>query len=353
MTANVPCSLFGEAMEARAREWHALDAALIHAEATPGGAALRYRLEPPVAEALLRLLEAERRCCPSLSFEATVTLHIEAPEDLASWVAEAFAYRRPAERLPEQELDAAHRQGIEEAVRSHYAAVARRGTGCCGDERCEGEVELAGIGAGAYGAGELDDLPAQVAQTSLGCGNPVVVAELAQGETVLDLGSGAGIDVLLSARRVGPRGKAYGLDTTEEMLRLARAHQADAGVDNAEFLRGTIEAIPLPDRSVDVVVSNCVIGLSADKRSVFAEAFRVLRHGGRLAIADVVAAADPDPTTPEDLASWVACVAGALTPSQYHAGLERAGFSDVLVEEVRPVADGYTSVIVRAVKPAA
>jgi arsenite methyltransferase len=249
-------------------------------------------------------------------------------------------------------MDSAGRKGVEEAVRAHYAAAAQRGTGCCGDGR-QRDQELTGIGADAYGAGELDDVPAQVAQTSLGCANPVVVAELAQGETVLDLGSGAGIDVLLSARRVGPSGKAYGLDMTEEMLQLARTHQAAAGVDNAEFLPGIIEAIPLPDHSVDVVMSNCVIGLSADKRSVFAEAFRVLRPGGRLAIADVVAAADPGPTAPADLASWVACVAGALTRSQYHAGLERAGFADVLVEEVHPVADGYTSVVVRAVKPAA
>ncbi|MDQ3639937.1 MAG: methyltransferase domain-containing protein [Actinomycetota bacterium] len=235
----------------------------------------------------------------------------------------------------------------------HYAAAAGQVSGCCGDEpgRCEDQVT--GIGKSAYGGVELEDVPAQAVAGSIGCANPVAVAELVPGQIVLDLGSGGGLDVLLSARRVAPAGKAYGLDMTDEMLELARASQAAAGVDNAEFLKGHMEAVPLPDISVDVVISNCVISLSVDKAAVFSEAHRVLRPGGRLAIADVVAEVEPTPEQRADAATWVACVAGALTREQYRAGLQAAGFADVSLKDSHAVAEGFTSVIVSAVKPIA
>jgi arsenite methyltransferase len=178
----------------------------------------------------------------------------------------------------------------------------------------------------------------------------VVVANLEVGETVLDLGSGGGLDVLLSAQRVGPTGKAYGLDMTDEMLHLARQNQADAGIDNVEFLRGSIEAIPLPDHSVDVVLSNCVIGLSPDKEVVFAEAYRVLRPWGRLAVADVVAEVEATPDQQADVESWVSCLGGALTRSQYQSALQAAGFAGVSIEESHLISEGFASVVVRAVK---
>jgi arsenite methyltransferase len=186
---------------------------------------------------------------------------------------------------------------------------------------------------------------------SIGCANPVALARLEPGEDVLDLGSGGGIDVLLSARRVGPTGRAYGIDMTAEMLELARANQAEAGVTNAEFLEGRIEAVPLPDQSVDVVVSNCVINLSADKPAVFAEAFRMLRPGGRVAFADIAA----DHEVPADLraddAAWAACIAGAVTRDRYRAQLTDAGFTDIEIVDSHTVADGFWSVFVRARKP--
>ncbi|HKX70903.1 MAG TPA: methyltransferase domain-containing protein [Acidimicrobiales bacterium] len=185
----------------------------------------------------------------------------------------------------------------------------------------------------------------------IGCANPVALAHLDPGEDVLDLGSGGGIDVLLSARRVGPHGRAYGLDMTPEMLQLARDNQRQAGVTNAEFLEGRIEDVPLPDASVDVVVSNCVINLSADKDAVFTEAHRVLRPGGRLAVADVVADRDPDPELLADDAAWAVCIAGAVTRERYWAQLTAAGFADVVITDSHPVADGFWSVLVRATKP--
>jgi ubiquinone/menaquinone biosynthesis C-methylase UbiE len=186
---------------------------------------------------------------------------------------------------------------------------------------------------------------------SIGCANPVALAQLAEGEVVLDLGSGGGIDVLLSARRVGPTGRAYGVDMTSEMLELARANQARAGVTNAEFLEGRIEAVPLPDASADVVVSNCVINLSADKAAVFAEAHRVLRSGGRVAVADVVADLEPDEALRADPEAWAACIAGAVTRAQYVAGLTDAGFVGVEITDSHPVQYGFWSVFVRARKP--
>ena len=245
-----------------------------------------------------------------------------------------------------------------DAVKAHYANAARKAAHgapvieeCCspaaGD--CSGSGDV--FGARLYGPGDLAGLPAEAVAGSIGCANPVALARLEPGEDVLDLGSGGGIDVLLSARRVGPAGRAYGVDMTSEMLELARANQARAGISNAEFLEGRIEAVPLPDASVDVVVSNCVINLSADKVAVFAEAFRVLRPGGRLAVADVVADAGPDPELLADPTAWAACIAGAVTRSRYRSHLADAGFAEVEIVDSHAVADGFWSVFVRARKP--
>jgi SAM-dependent methyltransferase len=195
------------------------------------------------------------------------------------------------------------------------------------------------------------EVPEAAALASLGCGNPVAVVELRQGEVVLDLGSGGGIDVILSAKRVGPAGMAYGLDMTEEMLDLARRNAADAGVTNVEFLKGYIEEVPLPGGSVDVIISNCVINLSADKPRVFDEMARVLKVGGRLGISDVVAGDDLTPEQRAERGSWVGCIAGALSFEEYEAELRRAGFADVRLTPTHEVADGIFSAIVRATKP--
>jgi arsenite methyltransferase len=186
---------------------------------------------------------------------------------------------------------------------------------------------------------------------SLGCGNPIAVAELAEGEVVLDLGSGGGIDVLLSARRVGPSGRVYGLDMTEEMLALALDNKRRAGVDNVEFLKGFIESIPLPAATVDVVISNCVINLSADKHAVFEEMHRVLRPGGRLGISDVVASSHLSPEQRAERGSYVGCVAGALSFDEYRRGLEGAGFAEIEITPTHDVAEGIFSAIVRATRP--
>lgn len=259
-----------------------------------------------------------------------------------------------------------------QSLQAHYGTAARRAAqgetvvhddckptadgGCCSPavEACCGPgVEAASsvFGSGLYDTDELAQLPAEAVAGSIGCANPVALAQLAEGEVVLDLGSGGGIDVLLSARRVGPTGKAYGVDMTTEMLELARANQVRAGVENVEFLEGRIEAVPLPDASVDVVVSNCVINLSADKMTVFAEAHRVLRPGGRLAVADVVADVEPDEALRADREAWASCIAGAVTRHQYAAGLTEAGFVDVEITDSHLVQEGFWSVFVRATKP--
>ncbi|EPD63969.1 arsenite methyltransferase [Streptomyces sp. HGB0020] len=242
---------------------------------------------------------------------------------------------------------------LRETVRQRYAAAAMKvtvgGTACCGPEPVETDENF---GSTLYAADEREALPAEALAASLGCGNPTAVAELRTGERVLDLGSGGGIDVLLSARRVGPTGKAYGLDMTEEMLALALANAAKAGTTNVEFLKGTIEAVPLPANTIDVVISNCVINLSTDRPAVFAETFRVLRPGGRLGVSDIVA---DDRLTPDQRAErgdYVGCIAGALSFSEYRQGLEAAGFTDIEITPTQPVADGMHSAVVRAVKPA-
>jgi arsenite methyltransferase len=220
---------------------------------------------------------------------------------------------------------------IKDAVREKYGQAARRvGDGCCMTN-----VGTDPISSNLYSAQETGALPEAAVAASLGCGNPTALAELKPGETVLDLGSGGGIDVLLSARRVGPTGKAYGLDMTDEMLALARENQRRAGATNVEFLKGEIEAIPLPDNSVDVIISNCVINLSGDKDRVLREAFRVLKPGGRFAVSDVVTRGDVPEQLRKDILLWVGCIAGALEENDYRGKLAAAGFEAVGIEPTR------------------
>jgi len=226
-------------------------------------------------------------------------------------------------------------ESIRETVREEYAKAARRvaakGPSCCGAAAPADNP----ITSNLYGTDETAALPAEAVAASLGCGNPTALAELGPGETVLDLGSGGGIDVLLSARRVGPAGKAYGLDMTDEMLALARENQRKAGVRNVEFLKGEIENIPLPGDSVDVVISNCVINLSADKDRVLREAFRVLKPGGRFAVSDIVVRGEMPGEIRRRVELWAGCIAGALEESEYRAKLAAAGFQQIEVEATR------------------
>jgi len=268
---------------------------------------------------------------------------------------------------------------VKEQVREKYGEAALRvktgGSSCCGTAAsafgCADPIT-----SNLYDASQTGEIPEEAVLASLGCGNPTALARLNPGETVLDLGSGGGIDVLLSARRVGPAGKAYGLDMTDEMLALARENQRKAGIENVEFLRGEIEHIPLPDNSVDVIISNCVINLSADKGQVLREAFRVLKPGGRFAVSDVVTRGEMPPEIRERVLLWVGCIAGALEENDYRAKLTAAGFESVDLEPTRiyriddaraflsgqgidvdaiaPQVDGkFMSAFIRAVKPAA
>ncbi len=268
-------------------------------------------------------------------------------------------------------------EDVREAVKQKYGEAAKRaasgGTACCG-----GGAELSGcdpITKDLYGEAEKGALPKNAVAASLGCGNPTALAKLQPGEVVLDLGSGGGIDVILSAKRVGPTGKVYGLDMTDEMLTLARENQEKAGVENVEFLKGAIENVPLPDNSVDVIISNCVINLSGDKDRVLAEAFRVLKPGGRFAVSDVVVRGEVPAEIRKSMELWVGCIAGALEENEYREKLARAGFESIDVEPTRvyrveearefleaagldpktagPQIDGkFVSAFVRAVKPA-
>jgi SAM-dependent methyltransferase len=240
-------------------------------------------------------------------------------------------------------------ESIKEIVKEKYGRAALQVVGggrssCCGDSSSEGSSccgtssshgQDDPITSNLYEAAETSGLPQEAVLASLGCGNPTALAQLEPGETVLDLGSGGGIDVLLSAKRVGPTGKAYGLDMTDEMLALARENQRKAGVENVEFLKGEIEEIPLPDGSVDVIISNCVINLSADKDRVLAEAFRVLRPGGRFAVSDVVVRGEVPAEIRRSIELWIGCVAGALEESEYRAKLAKAGFEAIEVEPTR------------------
>src|SRR5207245_1512247 len=226
---------------------------------------------------------------------------------------------------------------LKDIVKAEYGRAALRvrggGNACCGSAPSRGECDP--ITSNLYDAGETAELPAEAVAASLGCGNPTALAALRPGDIVLDLGSGGGIDVLLSAKRVGPTGKAYGLDMTDEMLALARENQRKAGVANVEFLKGEIEDIPLPDASADVVISNCVINLAADKRKVLAEAFRVLKPGGRFAVSDVVVRGELPPPVRRSMELWVGCVAGALEETEYQRLLQEAGFEEIGVEPTR------------------
>jgi len=228
-------------------------------------------------------------------------------------------------------------EGVKEIVKEKYGQIALQvtsgGKGCCGSTSACGGSDP--ITSNLYGAEDTDALPPEAVLASLGCGNPTALAQLNPGETVLDLGSGGGIDVLLSAKRVGPRGKAYGLDMTDEMLALARENQRKAGVENVEFLKGEIEHIPLPDNSVDVIISNCVINLSADKDRVLTEAFRVLKPGGRFAVSDVVVRGEVPAAIRRDVERWIGCVAGALEEQEYRTKLARVGFTDIDLEPTR------------------
>ena len=241
---------------------------------------------------------------------------------------------------------------IRETVRERYAAAARtldeHRSSSCG---CATGAEV--FGGALYDEAQADGATATAVQASLGCGVPTAVAELRDGETVLDLGSGAGADVLISARRVGPAGKAIGLDMTDEMLALARRNADEAGVTNVEFHKGYIEDIPLPDASVDVVISNCVINLSGDKGAVLREAARILRPGGRFAVSDVIADPDMDDATRADMRQWTGCIAGALTRDEFEHALRAAGLTDVEIRETHRVHEHAASAIVRARKPRA
>jgi arsenite methyltransferase len=248
---------------------------------------------------------------------------------------------------------------IREQVRERYAAAAKAAAGgeptgasCCGPSTVtlSDERGTQVFGNALYDAAEAEGAGEEAVAASLGCGVPTAVADLHAGETVLDLGSGAGADVLISARRVGPDGKEYGLDMTDEMLELARDNARKAGAANVEFLKGYLEDIPLPEASVDVVISNCVINLAGDKARVLAEAGRVLRPGGRFAVSDVVADPDMDDATRSDMAQWTGCIAGALTREEFAAGLAAAGFTDVEITETHRVHEHAASAIVRARK---
>ena len=247
---------------------------------------------------------------------------------------------------------------LREEVRARYAEAAlsvdRGGCGCgddggcCGNAGCDGDD--GSFGQRLYSIDERAELPDAAVLASLGCGNPTMVADLHEGEVVLDLGSGGGIDVILSAKRVGPEGTAYGVDMTDEMLALARRNAAEAGVRNVHFLKGVIEDVPLPAGSVDVVISNCVINLATDKAAALTEMARVLKPGGRIGITDIVADDRLGPDERAERGSYVGCIAGALSKGEYLAGLEAAGFRDVSVDFTRRVADGMHSAVVKAVK---
>jgi arsenite methyltransferase len=257
-------------------------------------------------------------------------------------------------------LMSATTDNLRDEVRQRYAEAARAvaegdgsGCGCGSGSCCGGESEDGKFGETLYDAEQRGALPEAATLASLGCGNPTAVADLREGETVLDLGSGGGIDVILSAKRVGPTGIAYGLDMTDEMLALAQRNARDAGASNVHFLKGVIEEIPLPGDSVDVVISNCVINLSTDKSAVLSEIARVLKPGGRVGVSDVVAEDRLSHAERAERGSYAGCIAGALSKAEYEAGLAAAGFEAVTVEFTHRVADGMHGAIVKAVKTAA
>jgi arsenite methyltransferase len=243
---------------------------------------------------------------------------------------------------------------IRDSVRERYAAAARSsGSSCCTEVATTDASGNQVFGGSLYTAAHVDGAPDGAVQASLGCGVPTAVADLHEGETVLDLGSGGGADVFISARRVGASGKAIGLDMTDEMLELARGNAREAGLSNVEFIKGYIEELPLPDASVYLIISNCVINLSADKRRVIGEAARVLRPGGRFAVSDVIADEEMDESTRRDMAAWTGCIAGALTRREFEETLTGAGLEDVEIHETHRVHEHAASAIIRARKPLA
>jgi arsenite methyltransferase len=262
--------------------------------------------------------------------------------------------------------DEASAEQVRETLRKRYAEAARSATrgefrpACAADSEsgegdsnfhcCSPADRTSVFGSALYDEADRERLPNTAVQASLGCGVPTAVADLHEGETVLDLGSGAGADVLISARRVGPAGKAIGLDMTDEMLALARANATEAGVENVEFLKGYLEDMPLGDGTVDVIISNCVINLSGDKPQVFREAARVLRPGGRFAVSDVIADPNMDEATRADMAAWTGCIAGALTPTEFRSALERSGFGEIEITETHRVHEHAAAAIIRARK---
>ncbi|MFO7654294.1 MAG: arsenite methyltransferase [Candidatus Krumholzibacteriia bacterium] len=318
----------------------------------------RFGLAQPTVSHHLRLLreaglvQAERRGTWVYYTAATDVIGM-AGEELSRRAARA---EHTSANLEETTVT---KRPVREIVRERYAeaaqAVTRGDRGSCCGGGCSAPVPLEGadpITRDLYGDGELASLPEAARLASLGCGNPTALADLRPGEVVLDLGSGGGIDVLLSARRVGPAGKAYGVDMTDEMVALARANQERAGVTNAEFLTGTLEDLPLPDAAVDVIISNCVVNLAGDKDLVLREAFRVLRPGGRLAIADIVLQRELPPEAQASMALWTGCVAGALVADDYRRRLADAGFVGVAIELTRVYTGGDLAAMARAV-PAA
>jgi SAM-dependent methyltransferase len=256
-------------------------------------------------------------------------------------------------------METSQQAEVKQVVQDKYGAAARQVLGkekasCCGPACCTPGDANDPITSDLYDKAQVSGLPAEAVLASLGCGNPTALAQLNPGETVLDLGSGGGIDVLLSARRVGPSGKAYGLDMTDDMLALARQNQAKAGLANVEFLKGEIERIPLPDNSVDVIISNCVINLSADKNAVLGEAFRVLKPGGRFAVSDVVVRGEVPARIRRNMELWAGCIAGALEEKDYLARLQAAGFQDAAIEPTRIYEEHggqFMGAFIRARKP--
>jgi arsenite methyltransferase len=362
MTSDTPivCSLSAEELPARLAEMASIGADALRG-VDPGGA-LRFRNDEATRVRLEAIVRAESECCSFLSLDLRengdqLELRIRAPEG-AEAIADDLvrAFTAPL-RVTE------HAAGL----REHYASAATQAargaydearrleaTAACGSGGC---APVAAADDGSFGAVLYDEetrshVPRAAVEASLGCGVPTAVADLHEGETVLDLGSGAGADVLISASRVGPTGKAIGLDMTDEMLDLARANAAEAGADNVEFVRGYIEDVPLADATVDVVISNCVINLAADKSKVLAEAARVLRPGGRFAVSDVIAGPDLDDRNGADMQQWAGCVGRALTRAEYVTALSAAGFTLVEIRETHRVHEHAASAIIRARKPA-
>jgi arsenite methyltransferase len=334
--------------------------------AQPTDTEIRERVRERYASAATAAAErtADRGASPARALDAEDPASSAAALDAEDRASSARALDAENPASSAAALDAEDRASSARALDAEdpaSSAAALDAAGCCGPADSGAEVggcgcspadpSAAAFGGSLYGETDAGPEAARALEASLGCGVPTAVADLHEGETVLDLGSGGGADVLISARRVGPTGRAIGIDMTDEMLELARANAADAGVENAEFVKGYIEELPLRGESVDVVISNCVINLSADKRKVVGEVARVLRPGGRFAVSDVIADPDMDDETRADMAQWTGCVAGALTRDEFETALREAGLTDIEIEETHRVHEHAASAIVRARKP--